>query len=168
MLFHLQWNRGFLQWSVFRAPALTYRQAAWNDVRCPTKMRKFTLRHNVQPHLGQSEDCIFWRNEISRHFVGHRTSIQVVCQYVNWKHSKPVAIFNLGLTNSICVSGKHLKIRQYIFLIVLLTRQLTLFGCNGVLFKLHLRLVIWCFHFFFISNFISLKLSMFMTCTCLM
>jgi len=56
-----------------------------SDVRCPTKMREFTLHHNVHRHLGQSEDWIFWVstvtrtwnvwcNELSRHFVGYQTS----------------------------------------------------------------------------------------------
>jgi len=37
-----------------------YWQATWNDVWCLTEMREFTLRHNTQRHLGQSEDWIFW------------------------------------------------------------------------------------------------------------
>ena len=59
-------------------------------------MREFTLRHNAQRHLGQSEDWILWvslvtrifnvwRNELSRHFVGHWTSFQAVCWYVNFR-----------------------------------------------------------------------------------
>jgi len=67
----------------------TYRQTAWNDYRCPTKTREFTLHHNVQRHVGRSKDgsfwvslvtrtCNVWRNELSRHFVGHRTSFQVL------------------------------------------------------------------------------------------
>ena len=58
---------------------LTYRQITWNDVWCPAKMREFTLRHNVQRHLGHSEEWIFWVwlvtctcnvwcNEVSHHF----------------------------------------------------------------------------------------------------
>jgi len=50
---------------------------------------EFTLRHNKQRHLGQSEDWIFWvslgmrtcnvwRKELSRQFVGHQTSFQVL------------------------------------------------------------------------------------------
>ena len=31
----------------------------WNDDWCPTKMLEFTLCHNEQRHLGQSEDWIF-------------------------------------------------------------------------------------------------------------
>ena len=68
---------------------LTYQQTAWNDVRCQTKLWKFTLRHNAQCHLGQSEDWIFWVSlvthtcnvwcdKLSRYFVGHQTSFQVL------------------------------------------------------------------------------------------
>ena len=49
------------------------------------KMHEFTLCRDVQRHLGQSEDWIFWvslftrtcnvwHNELSRHFVRQRTS----------------------------------------------------------------------------------------------
>jgi len=54
------------------------------------RRREFTLRHNVQHHLGQSDDWIVCVslvmricNELSRHFVGHRTSFQTFCRYVN-------------------------------------------------------------------------------------
>ena len=68
---------------------LTYQQTTWKDVQCLAKMREFTLRHNVQRHLGQSEDWIFWislvthtcnvwRNKLSYHFVGHRVSIHAL------------------------------------------------------------------------------------------
>jgi len=76
-----------------------YQQTCWNDVLCQTKTWEFMLCHNVEHHLGQSEDWIFWvslvtrtcnvwRNELSRQFVGHWTSFQEVCQYVNYAWMK--------------------------------------------------------------------------------
>jgi len=72
---------------------VAYRQNPWNDVRCPT-MRLFTLRHNVQRYLGQSEDWIFWvslvrrtcnvwRNELSAIVSGIGGHFKF-CRYVNW------------------------------------------------------------------------------------
>ena len=70
---------------------LTYRQTAWNDVRCPSKMRKLTLRHNVQRHLDQSESEESFEyhllralasNEHSLHFVGMKRHLKF-CRYVS-------------------------------------------------------------------------------------
>ena len=77
------------EWVPHWAVQLTYQQNAWNDIQCTTKTREFTLRHNVQRHLGQSEDLIFWVllvtrtcnvwcNKLFRHFVRHRTSFQIL------------------------------------------------------------------------------------------
>jgi len=65
------------------------------DVQCPTKWRESSLRQTLQVRVTsdtqiiQSSDwpnlrCTLWRNINSRIFVGHRTSFQAVCQYVNY------------------------------------------------------------------------------------
>ena len=50
------------RWSIL----LTYQQTSWNNVPCLTKMYILTLRHNVQRHMGQSEDWIFWVSLVMR------------------------------------------------------------------------------------------------------
>ena len=59
---------------------LTYRQTCWNDVQCPTKTQEFTLHHNVQCRLGQSEDWIFWVSRLWALAVFDVTSFLLFCQ----------------------------------------------------------------------------------------
>ena len=84
----------FVTYAWWARGQLTYWQTCWNDVRCPTKMREFSLRHDVQRHFGQLEDWTFqyhWLRAlamfditsfpailsgIGRHFTFYR--------YVNW------------------------------------------------------------------------------------
>jgi len=81
---NVQQIRGFHSMNMYIINISTHR-LKWRPM--PDKMREFTLGHNVQRNLGQSEDWIFWvsvvtptcnvwHNELSRHFVGHQTSFQ--------------------------------------------------------------------------------------------
>ena len=68
----------------------------WNAVRRPTKWAESSLRQTLQVRVTSdtqkiqySDDwlkwrCTLWRNVNFRIFVGHRTSFQAVCQYVNY------------------------------------------------------------------------------------
>jgi len=63
MLSHLaartSWNHRAVSLYYYTSHELMYQQTTWNDVRCLTKIRKFTLPNNIQLHLGQSENYFF-------------------------------------------------------------------------------------------------------------
>ena len=91
----------------------------WNDVRCPTKWRESSIRQTLQVRVTsdaqkiQSSDwpkwhCTLWHNVNFCIFVGHRTSFQAVCRYVNYACSNSSHYYYSNLYRTHTVSWHFL------------------------------------------------------------
>ena len=75
-----------------------------NDFRCLTKMQEFTLRHNVQRHLGQPKDWIFWVSLVWRRDSCSQGNIMTFAVLIN------IIILSLSLRIIAIIISKDRKI----------------------------------------------------------